>query len=205
MRLAAINGEDTDERTTMKHPRQTASAGNTKAETLAFLVAALLAATQTVALAAPGGGSPAETAANSYRNFHTALYCPVRDMRRLASDSGWAEESWNVLSRFAKVDNVWLETYRGNQQTPEADVRKVKEFFRSKGIKTSGGMMPYVGQPGDRITGFCFTNPEDRERFRTLVAYTASLFDEIIVDDLFIFNCRCKLCQQARGDLILQR
>lgn len=62
-------------------------------------------------------------------------------------------------------------------------------------------MMPYVGRPGDRITGFCFTNPDDRERFRKLVAYTAYIFDEVIFDDLFIFNCQCELCQKAKGTM----
>ena len=57
------------------------------------------------------------------------------------------------------------------------------------------------GRPGDRLTGFCYTNPDDREQFRKIVAYTAGLFDEIIFDDLWIFNCRCELCQKAKGDL----
>jgi hypothetical protein len=79
-------------------------------------------------------------------------------------------------------------------------VRKVKAFFTGKGIKTSGGMMAYVGRPGDGLTGFCFTNPDDCERFRKLVAFAAGLFDELIFDDLFIFDCRCELCQKAKGD-----
>ena len=101
-----------------------------------------------------------------------------------------------------KVDKVWLETYRDGQPTAEADVRKVKEFFTSKGIKMSGGLMcTSPGRPGDRLAGFCYSNPADREQFRKIVAYTAGLFDEIIFDDLWIFNCRCELCQKAKGDL----
>ena len=44
-------------------------------------------------------------------------------------------------------------------------------------------------------------SPYAQEQFRKIVAYTASLFDEIIFDDLWIFNCRCELCQKAKGDL----
>jgi len=32
-------------------------------------------------------------------------------------------------------DKVWLETYRANNQTPESDVRKIKDFFAGKGVK----------------------------------------------------------------------
>ena len=60
--------------------------------------------------------------------------------------------------------------------------------------------MAVLGAPGDGIRSFCWSNPEHRERFRRLVAFTASIFDEIIFDDLFMYNCRCDLCQRARGN-----
>jgi hypothetical protein len=178
---------------------------------IGFFGLAMLAVTQAVLFAAAPAETQVAATTNSYRNFDFALYCSIQDMRRLASDQRWAEESWNVLSHAIKVDKVWLETYRGGgrgQQTggipealPEEQVRRVQAFFASKGVKISGGMMLYVGKPNDRIAGFCYSNPEEREAFRKIVAYTAGLFDEIIFDDLWIFNCRCELCQKARGDL----
>jgi hypothetical protein len=180
---------------------QVARLGITVRRRIVFVALAVLAITQVAVFAAEPGETQLPTDDSSYRNFDVAIYCPIQDMRRMASNPHWLEESWDVIHRSIKVDKVWLETYRANNQTPEADVRKIKEFFAGKGVKTSGGMMSYVGRPGDRITGFCFTNPDDRERFRKLVAYTAGLFDEIIFDDLFIFNCRCELCQKAKGDM----
>jgi hypothetical protein len=56
------------------------------------------------------------------------------------------------------------------------------------------------GPPGDGLRSFCWTNPAHRERFKRVVALTASIFDEIIFDDLWMFNCRCDLCQRAKGD-----
>ncbi len=168
---------------------------------IGFIALAALVLTQATVFAAAAGETQAAANANSYRNFNLALYCSIQDMSRMVSNPQWMEESWNVISRSMKVDKVWLETYCAGRQTPEADVRKVKDFFAGKGLKTSGGMMLNVGRPGDRITGFCFTKPDDRERFRKLIAYTAGLFDEIILDDLFIFNCRCELCQKAKGDM----
>ena len=153
------------------------------------------------AMAAAPTDAPALPDSNRYQNFDVALYVEIRDMRHMAADPQWMEESWNLISHSMKVNKVWLETFRAGEQTSEADVRKVKAFFAGKGIKTSGGMMSYVGRPGDSLTGFCYSNPDDRERFRKLVAFTAGLFDEMIFDDLFIFDCRCELCQKAKGDL----
>src|SRR5271157_6044389 len=165
------------------------------------LLALALTLAPTGALAAPVDGQ-ATAGPDSYRNFNVALFVELADMRRMASDPRWMAESWDLVCRNLKVNKVWLETYRDGQQTAEADVLKVKAFFASKGIKTSGGMMcTAVGRPGDHLSGFCYSNPDDRERFRRLVADTAALFDEIIFDDLFIFNCRCDLCQKAKGDL----
>ena len=151
----------------------------------------------------PGARFTASAAdTNSYQNFDVAIFVELADMRHMASDPKWTEESWNLISHYLKVDKVWLETYRDGQLTPEADVRKVKEFFTSKGIKTSGGLMcTKPGRPGDRLTGFDYGNPVDREQFRKVVAYTAGLFDEILFDDLFIFNSRSDFDQQAKGDL----
>ena len=54
---------------------------------------------------------------NSYQNFDVALFVELADMRRMASDPQWMEESWNLISHYLKVDKVWLETYRDGQQT----------------------------------------------------------------------------------------
>ena len=154
------------------------------------------------ALSADPAEPQGTAAANRYRNFDVALYCSIQDMRRLAESPQWAEESWALINRFMKVDKVWLETFRGGERTPEADVLKVKAFFAAKGIATSGGIMAYEGgRPGDGLTGFRYEDPAEREKFRQIVAYTAGVFDEIIFDDLFIFNSRSEAAQKAKGDL----
>ena len=142
----------------------------------------------------------AQTAAERYRNFNVAIDCPIMDMRRMAADPKFLQDSFDVIHGSVKFNKVFLETYRGNQDLSEADLRKVKQFFESKGIKTSGAIMAYLGAPGDGIRSFCWTNPQQRERFRKVVASAASVFDEIIFDDLFMFNCRCDLCQRAKGN-----
>jgi hypothetical protein len=152
-----------------------------------------------IAFACGGSAAVAQTVEH-YQNFNSAIYVPIDDMRRMAADPKFMQESFDVVHASIKFNKVWLETYRSNEEISEADVRKVKQFFESKGIKTSGGIMAVRGQPGDGIRSFCWADPTDREHFRKLVAFTAGIFDELIFDDLFMYNCRGELDQKARGN-----
>ena len=154
----------------------------------------------TVGIALACGRPVYAQTAERYQNFNSAIYVAINTMHRMADDPKFMQESFDVVHAHIKFTKVWLETYRWNQEIGEADVRKVKQFFDSKGIRTSGGIMAVLGAPGDGIRSFCWSNPAQRERFRKLVAFTAGIFDEIIFDDLFMYNCRCDLCQRARGN-----
>jgi hypothetical protein len=173
---------------------------NRSRSTFSLLAPSLLVLATLPAVLRGRGTVSAETGAEHYRNFNIAIYVPINDMRRMAADPKFMQDSFDVIHGSIKFNKVWLETYRADQEISEADVRKVKQFFESKGIKTSGGMMSYLGAPGDALRSFCWTNPAHRERFQRLVAFSAGIFDELIFDDLFMFNCRCELCQRARGD-----
>src|ERR1017187_1435199 len=124
--------------------------------------------------------------AEHYQNFHSAIYVAIDDMRRMAADPKFMQESFDLVHASIKFDKVWLETYRSNEEIGEGDVRKVKQFFESKGIRTSGGIMAVLGAPGDGIRSFCWSNAAHRERFRMIVAFSAGIFDELIFDDLFM-------------------
>ena len=152
-----------------------------------------------IILASASNAAFAQTS-ERYQNFHSAIFVPIDDMRRMAADPKFLQDSFELIHASIKFDKVWLETYRGGEEINEADVRKVKQFFDNKGIRTSGGIMAYRGVPGDRIRSFCWADPADREHFRRLVAFSASIFDELIFDDLFMYNCRTELSQQARGN-----
>ncbi len=167
-----------------------------------FSVLAVLILIQVVIFASAQGKIEAKGDKTSYQNFNVEVFCCIQDEQKMIADPQWLEESWNLITRSIKIEKVFVETYRDNQTLPEADVKKLKDFFTDKGVKVSGGIMASVaGLPGDRLNGFCYSNPADREKFRKIVAYSASLFDEIIFDDLFIFNCQCDFCQRAKGNL----
>ena len=167
-----------------------------------FSVLAVIILTQVVIFASAQEKTDAKGSTTGYQNFNVEVFCCIQDEQKMIADPQWLEESWNLITRSIKVDKVYVETYRDNEILPEADVKKLKNFFAGKGVKVSGGIMASVaGPPGDRLNGFCYSNPIDREKFGKIVAYTASLFDGIIFDDLFIFNCQCDLCQKAKGNL----
>src|ERR1035441_6007937 len=94
-----------------------------------------------VGIAFAGDGPAFAQTAEHYRNFNSAIYVPIDDMRRMAADPKFMQESFDVVHASIKFNKVWLETYRWDQEIGEADVRKVKQFFESKGIRTSGGIM----------------------------------------------------------------
>lgn len=149
-----------------------------------------------IALACVCGAGHAQSV-DHYRNFSSAIFLQVPDMRRMANDPQYRDESYGLIHSAIKFDTVWLETYVGGETTDEADVLKVKQFFQSKGIKTFGGIMADGDGTGNH--SFCWADPAQREKFLNVVAYTAKMFDEIIFDDMFMYNCRGEMDQKARG------
>lgn len=133
-----------------------------------------------------------------YRNFRVAVYCTAHDIVRM-SDLKWLEEGFNVLKKSITFSKVYLETFRDNVLVSKDLMLRVKDFFQDKGIETSGGIATYVGS-GFRFRSLCYSKPDDRERLREVVRFTASIFDEIILDDFFFTSCRCESCINAKGD-----
>jgi hypothetical protein len=149
-----------------------------------------------IALACGCGTGHAQSV-DHYQNFSSAIFLQVPDMRRMATDPRYRDESYNLIHSAIKFDTVWLETYVDGQTTDEADVLKVKQFFDSKGIKTFGGIMADGDGTGNH--SFCWADPEQREKFLNVVSYTAKTFNEIIFDDMFMYNCLGEMDQKARG------
>jgi hypothetical protein len=139
-----------------------------------------------------------ESPRKNYRNFDVAVYCRVYDVKKMA-DSDWLEKSFNEISRYLKMDKVYIETFRDTILADKELVSKIKDFFTSRGVKISGALCTVMNER-DRMRTFCYSNPEHLEKLREIVEYTAGLFDEIILDDYFFTNCKCKLCINAKGD-----
>jgi hypothetical protein len=142
---------------------------------------------------------PSSTAlpAGNYRNFKVAVYSRAYEVREMG-DPNWLLPRWEEISRQVKVDKIYLETHRDLLIVDERTLTAAKEFFRSRGIETAGGITLTVDER-NRFETFCYTNPEHRRKVREIIEYTARHFDEVILDDFFFTSCKCDLCIDAKG------
>jgi hypothetical protein len=136
--------------------------------------------------------------ADSYKNFNAAIYARVYEVQKM-DDLQWLQERFDVMQKYVKVGKVYLETHRDMVVADQATITKAKAFFAERGVKTSGGITITVNE-GNRFQTYCYTNPEQRQKLKEVVEFTARNFDEIILDDFFFTNCKCESCIKAKGD-----
>jgi hypothetical protein len=136
-------------------------------------------------------------AAGKYQNFSTAIYIPVRVVESFR-DPQVLRSDWNTISRQLKVDKVYIETYRSRDVADEALIEQVKKFFLDHGVQVAGGMAMSSGRAG-QFQSFSYTDPQDRDYVKNVVALTARHFDEIILDDFFFVNTKTDADIAAKG------
>ncbi len=136
--------------------------------------------------------------AEGYKNFSVAVYARAYEVRQM-DKLEWLEPIWNQITSQVHVDKIYLETHRDLILVDGQVIDKVKEFFKSHGIETAGGITLTVNE-SNRYETFCYSNPEHRKKIKEIVEFTAKHFDEIILDDFFFTDCKCELCIKAKGD-----
>ena len=133
-----------------------------------------------------------------YQNFDVAIYTRVYEVLQMVN-LNWLHETFEVMNRSIKVNKIYLETHRDMVVVGEEIVRGAKNYFEQRGIQVSGGITITVNER-NRFETYCYTNPEHRQKLKDVIAYTASLFDEIILDDFFFTSCKCESCIRAKGE-----
>ena len=136
--------------------------------------------------------------AGSYHNFRVAVYARAYEVQQM-KDPAWLESRWAAITSGLKVDKIYLETHRDGVIPDQATLDRAKQFFKSKGVETAGGIATVVNER-NRFETFVYTNPEHRKKLREIVEYTAKNFDEIIVDDFFFTSSKTESDIQAKGD-----
>lgn len=136
--------------------------------------------------------------ARAYENFAVAVYCRAYETRQMA-DLNWLDSRWQDITKQVHVDKVYLETHRDLLIVDDDTLNKARAYFHEHGIRTAGGITLTVNER-NRFETFCYTNPEHRQKVKEIVEHTARHFDEIILDDFFFTNCKCKLCIAAKGN-----
>ena len=142
-------------------------------------------------------GSMRSSAAN-YKNFKVSVYTRAYEVQRM-TDPAWLDSTWNIISSQMKVDKIYLETHRDLNIVNADDMKRIIKFFRDRGVEVAGGIT-YTISEANNFQTFCYKNPEERAKAKEIIELTASLFDEIILDDFFFTDCKCDYCVEAKGD-----
>jgi len=133
-----------------------------------------------------------------YRNFKLSIYCPVGNINSIDSINDF-DKSFEFIEKHLKPDKVYLETFRDGITVENDKLMLLKNYFQSKGIKTSGGITTSLASD-KAFRSMCFTSEKDKNTLKSIVVFTANIFDEIILDDFYFTNCKCSSCIDAKGD-----
>ena len=136
---------------------------------------------------AQGGNQVADGAAVQ-APFKTAVYIPVSVVLKMR-DRAWLESSWAQLSGQVHVDKVYIETYRSRVVADGPLIEDVKAFFKSKGVEVAGGIC-YSDSDHGQFVSFTYSKAADREYVKSISAFVAQHFDDVILDDFFFANTK---------------
>ena len=133
-----------------------------------------------------------------YRNFKVVTYIPAAVTARGTKEQ--IESDLAFLEKYVGLDKVYLETYRGDTWASRDQVMLWKALLEQHGIEVSGGFTTVTDDiPGNgdekrqRLFGtYCYSNEAMREKIRKVSEFTASIFDEVILDDYYFTNCTCE-------------
>jgi len=101
------------------------------------------------------------------------------------------------------ITKVYIETFRGGYYAERETLTNAKKRFLNEGFEVSGCVTPTrmgknpVGSGWG--SGACYTDNETQENLQRIFEYSASIFDEIMVDDFLFTECECEECITARG------
>ena len=100
------------------------------------------------------------------------------------------------------VTHVFLETFRSRYTAERKTLERAKSRFAAAGFEVSGCVT--TTQVGKISTGWklvsCYTNKGTQEQLQKIFEYTASIFDEIMIDDFLFTDCLCDECKKACGE-----
>jgi len=139
-----------------------------------------------------------------YKNFGLAIYCTAPFLNRISIEE--LKNDFKFFQRYLHVDKVYLETHRGKDDVSKEKMINFKNFFESEGIIVAGGITTTIDSLDDPVHDlrifhtFCYSKDSLKKRLQEIVEYTASLFDEIILDDFYFTSCSCEDCIKSKGD-----
>ena len=138
-----------------------------------------------------------------YKNFKTVTYCITAWVNRVTEEE--LRKEADFLQKYVKIDKIYLETYR-DEFSKREQLEMIKRVMKEYGIEVSGGITtvtPDLNESDKKrqrlFNTFCYCNEPMRARLKEVSEYTASLFDEFIIDDFFFTQCMCEDCIREKG------
>ena len=135
----------------------------------------------------------------SFLRFSTLF--TAQDVRDLLSNEAGLNDAIEWCKKTA-VTHVYVESFRDGYTAELPDLEKAKKAFEDAGIDVSGCITPT--RVGKSSTGWkiidCYTDIPTQEHLQKIFEYTASMFDEIMIDDFLFTDCECEECKAAKGD-----
>lgn len=136
----------------------------------------------------------------SYKNFNVSVYCPQRTMVGIKDPKAYMEKFRNI-SDYVNVGRVYIENLRDQILSSEEEILNAKRMFEEYGYDTAGGITTCAADgKKDGFVSICYSDEKEVEILRKAVEINAKIFDEVIFDDFFFSNCRCKKCIENKGD-----
>ena len=142
-----------------------------------------------------------------YKNFKSVIYCPVHWVVNVKEEE--LEEQLAFYEKYVGVDKVYVEPYRSGELATKEKLLLLKSFFEKHGIEVAGGFtttskwgdIPGKEYKSQRLFDtYCYTDKDFRAEIQKNIEFTASIFDEIILDDYYFTNCTCDDCIKAKGN-----
>ena len=139
-----------------------------------------------------------------YNSFKTVVYIPSPVAARFTPEK--LAYDYDYIEKYIGLDKVYLETWRDGVLADREQLKWIRDFFLEKGVEVAGGITATTGremEDGGKqrlFTTWCYSNEAMREKMREISEYTASIYDEFILDDFFFTNCTCEECIAKKGD-----
>ncbi len=138
-----------------------------------------------------------------FKNFKTVTYCVAGWVNHITEKE--LREQADFLQKYVGIDKIYLETYR-DEFAKKEQLDMFKRVMKDYGIEVSGGITtvtPDLNETDKKrqrlFNTFCYCNEPMRARLKEVSEYTASQFDEFIIDDFFFTQCQCEDCIREKG------
>ena len=133
-----------------------------------------------------------------YNSFKVSSYIRAQDVIRM-QDKKFLEDTWERVSSQVDLDKIYIETHRDSIIVDKKILKDVIAFFKSKGLEVGGGITYTISERNEFET-YSYARPADRLAVKHIAEYTASFFDDIILDDFFFIDVKNDAEIAAKGD-----